>query len=122
MKLDDVITLAHAGFTAEQIKGMFAAGDPAPADPAKKADPAPAKKADPAPAKKADPAPAKKADPAPADPAPAALDKIMARLDAIERGFKDTALKAATISKPAGETVDDILASIINPPKKEVIK
>lgn len=64
MTIDDVLTLAKAGYTRDEIALML---QPAPADPAP-ADPAPAP-ADPAPAP-ADPAPA----PAPADPAPANED------------------------------------------------
>ena len=58
MTIDDVLTLAKAGYTRDEIAQML--------QPDPKADPAPAP-ADPAPA---DPAPAP-ADPAPADPAPA---------------------------------------------------
>lgn len=58
MTIDDVLTLAKAGYTRDEIALML---QPAPADPAP-ADPAPADSAP------ADPAPA---DPAPADPAPA---------------------------------------------------
>lgn len=60
MTIDDVLTLAKAGYTRDEIALML---QPAPA----KADPAPA---DPAPAP-ADTAPA---DPAPADPSPAKED------------------------------------------------
>ena len=75
--INDVLTLAHAGFTAGQIAAMTAA---APATPT--------------------PAPAA---PAPADP----LEQILTQL-------RINALNAA--QQPPAQSVDDILAEIINPP------
>ena len=99
--INDVLTLAHAGFTAGQIAAMTAAAPatptPAPAAPAPAA-PAPAAPA-PAPAPAA-PAPAA---PAPADP----LEQILTQL-------RINALNAA--QQPPAQSVDDILAEIINPP------
>ena len=104
--INDVLTLAHAGFTAGQIAAMTAAAPatptPAPAAPAPAA-PAPAAPA-PAPAPAA-PAPAA---PAPAAPAPAdPLEQILTQL-------RINALNAA--QQPPAQSVDDILAEIINPP------
>ena len=109
--INDVLTLAHAGFTAGQIAAMTAAA-PAPATPAPApAAPAPAPAA-PAPAAPASAAPAPAA-PAPAAPAPAApapadpLEQILTQL-------RINALNAA--QQPPAQSVDDILAEIINPP------
>ena len=112
MTLNDVLTLARAGFTAQQISAL--AAGPAPAPAAADAAPAPAA-AGPAPAPAAaDPAPA----PAAADPAPApAADPIAAltgKLDALTAAIQANGL--ANAKQPPQQTPDDIIASIIAPP------
>ena len=92
--INDVLTLARAGFTAGQIAAMTAA--PTPAVPAPAPAPAVPAAAPPAPAV---PAPA----PAQADP----LEQILTQL-------RINALNAA--QQPPAQSVDDILAEIINPP------
>ena len=89
--INDVLTLARAGFTAAQIAAMTAA--PAPTAPAPAA---------PAPAAPAPAAPAPAA-PTPADP----LEQILTQL-------RLNALNAA--QQPPAQSVDEILAEIINPP------
>lgn len=112
--IDDVLTLARAGFTAGQIAAMTAApaAPAAPAVPAAPALAAPAPAA-PAPAVPASavPAPAP-AVPAPAVPAPAPADP----LEQILTQLRINALNAA--QQPPAQTVDDILSEIINPPIK----
>lgn len=111
--INDVLTLARAGFTAAQIAAMTAAPAaptvPAPAPAAAPAVPAPAP-AVPAPAPAAAPAVPAPAPAAPAVPAPAPADP----LEQILTQLRINALNAA--QQPPTQSVDDILAEIINPP------
>lgn len=99
MNYEDVVALAKAGFTADQIILMQHPQDPKPAEPA-----APA------------PAELVPAEPAPTEPAATPdLGKL------ITDGFaklNETLVKTnlQQAQQPPQETVDDILASIINPP------
>lgn len=99
MNYEDVVALAKAGFTADQIILMQHPQDPKPAEPVP-----------------AEPAPAESAEPTPAEPAAAPdLGKL------ITDGFaklNETLVKTnlQQAQQPPQETVDDILASIINPP------
>lgn len=101
MDIKDIIALANAGFTAQQIATM-ATTAPAPA-PAPTPVPAPV----PAPA----PAPA----PVPA-PAPAPVDPIMEQLKALTTAVQTNAIINSQLPITQPETPEDILASIINPP------
>ena len=88
MEIKDVIALANAGFTKDQIaKIATSINAPAPA-----------------------PAPV----PAPA-PASSGVDDILKELGIIKDTMQANALLGAQQPKP--ETTDDILASIINPPE-----
>nr|DAG36991.1 MAG TPA: hypothetical protein [Caudoviricetes sp.] len=101
MNYEDVVALAKAGFTADQIILMQHPQDPKPAEPVP-AEPAPA-----------EPVPA---EPAPAEPAAAPdLGKLIA--DGFEK-LNETLVKTnlQQAQQPPEETVDDILATIINPP------
>lgn len=112
MTAKEILALSMSGYNSQQIAVIAAEMAAQPADPA----PAPA--ADPAPAPVADPAPASAADPAPApaaDPAMLQLDGLMAKLDALTNQLQQQAILAS--QQPATQTADDILASIINPPK-----
>ena len=91
MDIKDIIALASAGFTAQQIATM-ATTAPAPA-------PAPA------------PVPA----PAPA-PAPVPVDPIMEQLKALTTAVQSNAIINSQLPITQPETPEDILASIINPP------
>lgn len=96
MNIEDVLTLARAGYNSEQISTLARGGmNPAPVAPA-------------------EPAPV-----APAEPAPVAPSSIDAELLNAIKGLETTikGLAVATTSQPApkSETVDDIIASIINP-------
>lgn len=86
MDIKDIIALANAGFTAQQIATM--ATTPAPA-----------------------PAPA----PVPA-PAPAPVDPIMEQLKALTTAVQTNAIINSQLPITQPETPEDILASIINPP------
>lgn len=103
MTLNDVIILARAGFTREDIIAITRVNSaPAPAAPA----PAPTAPA-PAPATPAAPAPA-----APA-PAPAAPANWMVQM---EQMLQRHSIQQAEQPNPPSD--DDILAAIINPPLK----
>ena len=101
MDIKDIIALANAGFTAQQIATM-ATTAPAPA-------PVPA----PAPAPVPAPAPAPV--PAPA-PAPVPVDPIMEQLKALTTAVQTNAIINSQLPITQPETPEDILASIINPP------
>lgn len=101
MNIDDILTLAKAGYTAEQISTLARGMNPAPAKPAEPA-PAPAESA---------PAPA------PAEPAPAVNSnaELLNAIKGLETTIKGLAVATTSQPAPKSETVDDIIASIINP-------
>ena len=115
MNYEDVILLVKAGYTRDQIAAMQA--PPAPAEPP--AQPAPALAEPPAPPA---PAPAEPpAPPAPADPPkPQGLADLSQILAAEFAKLNDAIVKAnlQQAQQPPQESVDDILATIINPPQK----
>ena len=101
---EDILTLAKAGFTAQQIAALSAVG----------AAPTPAPTPEPTPA----PTPAPQPTPA---PAPAAtMDEILKSVQGLTQTFQNGFIMGAQQPKPV--TAEDILANIINPPspKKEV--
>ena len=101
MKREDVLTLARAGFTAQQIAAL-ADIQPAPT-------PAPAPEAGPTPAPAPEAAPAVNPD---------LVQKFIDRLDGLENAMQKNALLNS--QQPSHEeTADRILASIINPPGVE---
>lgn len=98
MKREDIITLAKAGFTAQQIAQLAADGP--------EAQPAP------------DPTPAAQ-DPAPAPAVnPDLVQQLLDRFDGIENKLQKAAL-LNTQQDLNEDTADKILASIINPPGME---
>lgn len=107
---EDILALAKAGFTAQQIAALNIV-EKAPA-------PAPVPEPEPAPAPEPEPAPA----PAPApDPAPAStMDEILKSVQGLTQTFQNGFIMGAQQPKPV--TAEEILANIINPPspKKEV--
>lgn len=102
MNYEDIILLVKAGYTRDQIAAMQA---PAPT-------PAPAPAPTPAPA----PAPAE-----PAPPKPQGIEDLSQMLAAEFAKLNDAIVKAnlQQAQQPPQESVDDILASIINPPQKQ---
>ena len=102
MNYEDIILLVKAGYTRDQIAAMQA---PAPT-------PAPA----PAPAPEPTPAPAE-----PAPPKPQGIEDLSQMLAAEFAKLNDAIVKAnlQQAQQPPQESVDDILASIINPPQKQ---
>lgn len=105
MTAKEILALSMSGYNSQQIAVIAAemAAQPAPAE-----EPAPAPAEQPAPAPAPTPAPAP-------DPAMPQLDGLMAKLDALTNQLQQQAILAS--QQPATQTADDILASIINPPK-----
>lgn len=107
MNYEDIILLVKAGYTRDQIAAMQAptAPAPAPAEP-----PAPTPAEPPAPVQADPPAPTK----------PQGLEDLSQMLSAEFAKLNDAIVKAnlQQAQQPPQESVDDILASIINPPQK----
>lgn len=101
MNYEDVVALAKAGFTADQIILMQHPQDPKPAEPVP-----------------AEPAPAEPAKPAPAEPVPASTPDLGKLITDGFAKLNETLIKTnlQQAQQPPQETVDDILATIINPP------
>ena len=106
ININDVLDLARAGYNREEIAALLGAApqDPKPQDP-KPQDPKPQ-----------DPKPQ---DPKPQDQQPAQPDMaaLVARMEELTKTIQATNVLQSR--QPAPETVDDILASIIRPPRKE---
>ena len=102
MNYEDIILLVKAGYTRDQIAAMQA--------------PAPAPTPEPTPAPAEPPAP-----PTPADPKPQGIEDLSQMLAAEFAKLNDAIVKAnlQQAQQPPQESVDDILASIINPPQKQ---
>ena len=106
MNYEDIILLVKAGYTRDQIAAMQA---PAPT-PALTPEPAPA--------------PAPEPTPAPAEPEPhkpQGIEDLSQMLAAEFAKLNDAIVKAnlQQAKQPPQESVDEILASIINPPQKQ---
>ena len=95
MKAKDIIALANAGFSAQQIAALSASEEKEPAEAPKPAPEAPA------------PAPT----PAP-DPVAEMLQKIGVALDNLQ------AANIQQSERPHELTADEVLAQVINPPLK----
>lgn len=103
MKVTDILALAAAGFTAQQIAAINTAFAAENSGPPVAPVPAPATQTPPAPA-----APAQPADPS---------AEILKQLGILSGQI--TAANIAGSTQPPQQTADDILAEIIAPPKKE---
>jgi len=99
--LDDVLTLARAGFTAEQITGLLQPA--APEAPAPQPDPQPQ------PAAKPEPQPAAQPDP---------YAKLMEELGQIKAQIQQSNRSQAQQPEAQQLTGDQVLANIIAPPRK----
>lgn len=102
---EDILILAKAGFTAQQIAALNQVA-PAPAP-----EPAPAQ--EPAPA----PAPAPAPEPAPAPAQGATIDDVLKSVQGLTQTFQNGFILSGQQPKPV--TAEDILANIINPPSNE---
>ena len=87
MNIEDVLVLARAGYNAEQISTLARGMNSAPVAPA---------------------------DPAPVAPASSNAELLNA-IKGLETTIKGLAVAATSQPAPKSETVDDIIASIINP-------
>ena len=101
MNYEDIILLVKAGYTRDQIAAMQAPTPPAPAEPTPPAPPTPAEP--------------------PAQPKPQGNEDLSQMLAAEFAKLNDAIVKAnlQQAQQPPQESVDDILASIINPPQKQ---
>ncbi len=103
MTINDIIALAHAGFTADQISRLAAV----PAAP-------------PAPTQAPTPVPAPVVPPAPPTPDTQVQDFMAAINGGFDRMLTAMQQQAITqAQQPPEETVGDILASIINPTNRQ---
>lgn len=117
---EDILTLAKAGFTAQQIAALSqVGGNAAPAAPSTPpiAPTAPTQEIVPTPAP--EPAPAPAAPTQPATVAPHSVDDVLAAISGLSASIQNANLLQAQMPTEQ-KTAETILASIINPPKKEV--
>ena len=105
MNYEDIILLVKAGYTRDQIAAMQAPAQTAPAEPEQAAP--------------AEPAQAAPAEPEP--PKPQGIEDLSQMLAAEFAKLNDAIVKAnlQQAQQPPQESVDDILASIINPTQKQ---
>lgn len=104
---EDILVLAKAGFTAQQIAALnsVAAAPVAPVAPETPAPVAPA------------PAPAPEAPAAPPTAAPHSVDDVLAAISGLSASIQNANLLQAQMPTEQ-KTAETILASIINPPTK----
>ena len=124
---ENVLVLAKAGFTAQQIAGLSMLAGPSPAVPASNPapavnnpvppQPAPAPAPQPAPAPDPQPAPAPAPQPVPApDPVPQPADPVLAELQKLTGLVQGSNIM--NVNQPKMQTAEEILAEIINPAPK----
>ncbi len=124
---EDILTLAKAGFTAQQIAALNqVGGNAAPTAPASQpvapttptqesvAAPAPAPATPPAPA----PAPATPPATPPSTAAPHSVDDVLAAISGLSATIQNANLLSAQMPTEQ-KTAETVLASIINPPQKK---
>ncbi len=108
MKYSEIITLAQAGFTAQQIAQM------AQVEAASQSVPAPAQAPQPAPAPAiTQPAPV----PATVQQTPDQLTAILAEMQTLKQTMQAQNRQNAELIPPTSQSAQDILSSIIAPPK-----
>ena len=106
MNYSDIIALARAGFTAQKIAQM-AQAEPAPAPVTQEPAPAPVPQ---------ETAPA----PVPQEPTPAPdqFSAILAEMQTLKQTMQAQNRQSAELIPPTPQSAQDILSSIIAPPKK----
>lgn len=116
MTIDDILTLARAGYSSAQINALYSA-QAAPAIPQQVQPPVQVPAAEAAPSPVVVPAQVPAPMPAPV-PAGATLDDVMRGIAGLTTAVQANALLGA--QQPAQPTVNDVLAQIIapNPPAK----
>lgn len=106
-KPEEILTLAKAGFTAQQIAGLSMINNvPTPT-------PAPAPTPTPAPAATPTPTPAPATTPT---PTPAPIDPVLAELQKLTGLVQGSNIM--NVNQPKVQTPEEILAEIINPAPK----
>lgn len=109
----EILTLAKAGFSAEQIAALNSINqEPEPATPVSE-DAKPA--VDKAPAQDAKPEPEKPPEEAPKQSA--SIDDVLTAINSLGKTFQSGFLQGAEQPRPV--TAESILAEIINPPSKD---
>lgn len=107
MNYSDIIALARAGFTAQQIAQMSQAEqvpqEPAPAPVQQEPTPAPVQQ---------------EPTPAPVQQTPDQLSAILAEMQTLKQTMQAQNRQNAELIPPAPQSAQDILSSIIAPPKK----
>ena len=124
MTQEDIIALAHAGFSRSEILAMIQpepqpATDPVPAAPQPEPQPA----TDPAPAAP-QPEPQPAADPAPAAPQPAAPQQpsnqdVLAAINSLTAAIQNINRNSAQQPGQTRLTGDDVMACFIRPPRSD---
>lgn len=119
MKYEDLVTLLKAGYTRQEIEAMES--QPAPAAPAAAPDtnPTPAPTPAPVPTPAPTPAPAPAADPTPAPSTNQDIASVLAAIQTMGNNIV-TALQAAqlggaTLPTAKPDSIESVMASIINP-------
>lgn len=114
MNKEQIEFLLNAGFSMKEIMNRFSAPAPSPVI---VSDPCPPPAPEPAPAPAPEPAPAPTPDPLPASMA--AIERTMNEIAAMLR----TGALAAQFGPPTPDRgVSDILAEVINPPRRNNVK
>ena len=107
MNYSDIIALARAGFTAQQIAQMSQAEqvpqEPAPAPVQQEPTPAPVQQ---------------EPTPAPVQQTPDQLSAILAEMQTLKQTMQAQNRQSAELIPPTPQSAQDILSSIIAPPKK----
>ena len=103
---EDILTLAKAGFSAEQIAALSTINQPEPVQ-----EPAPASPVEP----EKDPEPEKAPEETPKQSA--SIDDVLGAINALGKTFQNGFLQGAEQPQPV--TAESILAEIINPPTKD---
>ena len=107
MNYSDIIALARAGFTAQQIAQMTQAEqvpqEPAPVPVQQEPTPAPVQQ---------------EPTPAPVQQTPDQLSAILAEMQTLKQTMQAQNRQNAELIPPAPQSAQDILSSIIAPPKK----
>ena len=121
---EDILTLAKAGFTAQQIAALSQVQQPVapevttPPAPAAPAAPAAPEVTPPAPVA---PAPEVQTPPAQPTVAPHTVDDVLSAITGLSQQMQQNNLLTMTQQQPVQKTATEVLAQIINPPiKKEV--
>lgn len=110
MKIDDIIKLVDAGFTKEEIKALTVPAEAAPEE-APEAPEEAVKEDIP------EPAPVKQM---PANqPATDKMDQLIKAMEEMSNRIISSNINRTVTDGAPGRTVEDMLAEVINPPRKE---